>query len=202
VALFGDLVYNQMPYLWYSRDVAAKLLSHYYDPDWYIRTDHHGVLPLPTNKNKKFRISNQMWRKHSGCLLISIRFESQARSRPSVTRFFVLLRRLVRYLNICDSCLLENRCLHIFPAHLPIHLYMKKLLHSLWWPRSGLKDRRVSVRFTSGGEFSFHHYSPECDLVLSLSLPSILRFLKVIQYLLTSSSSSSPHFYPSFNNLF
>ena len=38
----------------------------------------------------------------------------------------------------------------------------------------------------------------ECDLVLPLAMFTILSFLKIIQCLLTSSSSSSCNFYPSF----
>ena len=48
-------------------------------------------------------------------------------------------------------------------------------------------------------------FSTEYDLVLPLSISDILissRFLKVIQKLLTSSSSSSLHFCIPFNNLF
>ena len=50
-------------------------------------------------------------------------------------------------------------------------------------------------------------FSTECYLVLSLSTSSILFFpLKIIQYMLTSSSSSSHHLCPSFqisfNNVF
>jgi hypothetical protein len=40
--------------------------------------------------------------------------------------------------------------------------------------------------------------SKRCDLVLPLSISSIFSFPKVIQQLLTSSPSSSRHFYPSF----
>ena len=45
-------------------------------------------------------------------------------------------------------------------------------------------------------------FSTACDLVLPLSNSVSSRFLKVIQQLLTSTSSCSPPFYLPFNNLF
>ena len=63
-------------------------------------------------------------------------------------------------------------------------------------------NHRNLVRFTIGDRQFESQFPTECDLVLPLQFPVPSRLLKVFQYLLISSSTSSHRFYLSLYNVF
>jgi len=95
--------------------------------------------------------------------------------------------------------------------HVTLRIYMR---FNRFNPHTGHKSALFAYHIHSFHSLSYYRpiasskseFSIEGDAVLPFSFPCTLTFLNVIQYLLTSSSSSSRHFYPSlclsFNNVF